>query len=196
MTTYTKAFDAAIDHCMLYEVGGHWKLTPEVQAGLCDTPARRKATGYVNDPLDMGGETKFGVAKNANQDLDIKALTWDDAKKVYFDRYWLAGSCDRLPSRLAVLHFDGCVNHGVGRANRFLQTAVGATADGSIGPATLVKVQASDELQTCRNICDRREQFYRDIVKNKPAQARFLKGWLRRIDEMRIFVLDSTKIFD
>lgn len=196
MTTYTKAYEAAVDHAMLYEVGGFWKLTPDVKAGLCDTPARRKATGYVNDPLDAGGETKFGVAKNANMDLDIKAMTWEDAKSVYFKRYWIAGACDKMPSRLAVLHFDGCVNHGVKKAGMFLQQAIGATADGKIGPATLAKVSVANELEACAKICDSRDQFYRAIVENKPTQARFLNGWLRRITEMRAFVLNTNKSFD
>lgn len=195
MPTYTKAFEASIDHCMLYEVGGFWKLTPEVEAGLCDTPARRRATGYVNDPVDPGGETKFGVAKNANQDLDIKAMTWGQAKERYYTKYWLAGSCDRLPARLAVLHFDGCVNHGIKKAGTFLQKAVSAVPDGEVGPATIAKVLSSNELDTCAKICDLRAQFYRDIVANKPTQAKYLNGWLRRITEMRAFVLDPTKTF-
>jgi lysozyme family protein len=193
--TYSSAFEEAVSHAMLYEVGGHWKLTSEVEAGLCDTPARRKATGYVNDPDDAGGETKYGVAKNANQDLDIKVMTWEDAKAVYYKRYWLAGSCDKMTPRLAVLHFDGCVNHGIKKASMFLQISVGTTADGAIGPATLAKAASLNELDTCAKICDRRAQFYRDIVANKPTQAKFLNGWLRRITEMRAFVLDLNRSF-
>lgn len=196
MTTYTEAFEAAVDHAMLYEVGGFWKLTPEVQAGLCETPAQKKATGYVNDPDDAGGETKYGVAKNANPDLDIVSMDWEDAKAVYYKRYWLAGSCDQMPSRLAVLHFDGCVNHGIKKASMFLQRAVGTSPDGEIGPATLAKVAAVDELQTCNTVCDFREQFYRDIVANKPTQSKYLNGWLRRINEMRTFVLDTSRSFE
>ena len=196
MSDYTKAFDEAVNHAMLYEVGGHWKLTPEVEAGLCETKEQKRATGYVNDPDDAGGETKYGVAKNANQDLDIKTMTWADAKAVYYKRYWLAGKCDQLSPRLAVLHFDGCVNHGVKKASMFLQRAVGTTPDGDIGPATLAKVKTVAELAACEKVCSLREQFYRDIVTNKPTQAKFLNGWLRRINEMRAFVLDKTRSFD
>lgn len=196
MTQYTKAYEEAVSHAMIYEVGGHWKLTPEVEQGLCDTPAQKRATGYVHDPLDAGGETKYGVAKNANPDLNIKTMTWAEAKEVYYKRYWLAGSCDKMPSRLAVLHFDGCVNHGVKNANMFLQRAVGTVPDGQVGPATLTKVGLTNELAACATICDIREQFYRNIVARKPNQVRFLNGWLRRINEMRTFVLDTKKSFE
>ncbi len=192
---YSDAFNDAILHAMLYEVGGGFILTPDVITGLIDTPAQRKAVGYVDDPLDRGGETKFGVAKNANPDLDISALTWPMAKAVYYDRYWVTGSCERLNPRIAVLHFDGCVNHGISRAKKFLQTSVGATPDGIIGEKTLAALASKNPIDICNKVCDLREQFYRDIVKNKPSQSRFLKGWLRRIDEMRVFTTNPTKEF-
>ena len=193
---YTRSFEAAVIHAMNYEVGPFFKLTPDVEAGLINTSDQRKACGYVNDPQDRGGETKFGVAKNANTDLDITALTWEEAKAVYFKRYWLQARCNMLPPRLAVLHFDGAVNSGVGRAAKFLQRAVGAVADGAIGPATIALVQQKDEIEMCHEICDFRERFYKGIVANDPTQAKYLKGWLRRIQEMRDFTTSIHNDFE
>lgn len=185
------AFEAAVDHAMLYEVGGHWNVNhPAVEYGIIDTRDDRRAVGYVDDPDDAGGETKFGVAQNGNPDLDITNLTWEQAKSVYYERYWLAGRCPDLPPRVAVLHFDGCVNHGVKRAAMFLQRAAGVNPDGAIGNITLQRANDMDDYALCESICDQRAQFYRAIVANKPSQAKFLRGWLRRIDEMRSFVLN------
>jgi lysozyme family protein len=196
MATYSKAFESAVSHAMLYEVGGFWNVShPAVAQGLINTPANRKAVGYVNDPSDNGGETKFGVAKNANTDLNISKLTWDQAKAVYFVRYWLAGKCDQMPARTAVLHFDGCVNHGVSRANTFLQRAVGVTADGAIGPVTLAKIKATNEMQLLSSICTQREQFYRSIVAGNASQAKYLTGWLTRISQMRAYVTNPSNTF-
>jgi len=193
---YSQAFEAAINHAMLYEVGGFWKLTPDVEAGLIDTSAQRRAVGYVDDPLDRGGETKFGIAKNANPDIDITDMDWDLAKAIYYDRYWLAGACDKLPPRVAVLHFDGCVNHGIVRAKKFLQNAVGATPDGIIGRLTLGAIQAKDPIETCNNVCEQRADFYRAIVARNPSQKRFLNGWMRRINEMHDYVTDPGRNFE
>ena len=195
MTQYSKGFDLASNHAMYYEVGGFWKLTPEVEQGLCSTKPQARACGYVNDPDDAGGETKFGIAKNKNPEVDIKSLTWAGAKEIYYQKYWLAGKCDKMDPRLAVLHFDGCVNHGVDRANIFLQRALGVKTDGIIGPVTLGKLAASDTFFICGMVCKYREQFYRDIVARKPSQAKFLGGWLRRINEMRAFVMDKSRVF-
>jgi len=196
MATYSKAFEHAVSHSMFYEVGGFWREDhPAVARGLIDTAANRRAVGYVNDPLDRGGETKFGVAKNANTDLNITTLTWEQAKAAYYVRYWLAGKCDRLPARIAVLHFDGCVNHGVARANKFLQRSVGVNPDGVVGAITIAKAAAANEMQVLGSICTQREQFYRAIVAKNPGQARFLKGWLTRITEMRAYVTRKENTF-
>lgn len=200
MTEFTKSFEEAVSHAMLYEVGGFWNPeTPGVLEGLISTKDQRRNCGYVNDPVDPGGETKYGVARNANPDLDITTLDWPGAKRVYFRRYWLAANCDELTvfaPRIAVLHFDGAVNHGVGRAAVFLQKAVEVDADGDIGPNTIRATKAADEIAVCNKICDLREAFYRDIVARKPTQAKYLAGWLRRITEMRAFITDSTKSFN
>jgi lysozyme family protein len=190
---FTDAFEIAINHCMLYEVGGFWKVTPEVEAGLISTPEQRKAVGYVNDPDDSGGETKYGISKNANPDTDITNLTWSKAKAIYYTRYWLAGSCDKLPSRLGILHLDGCVNHGVGKASKFLQRALSVPDDGQIGPITLSKANAADQFTLCNSVCNQRIQFYHDIVTNKPSQEKFLGGWVRRAEEMRKFITSANQ---
>lgn len=185
----TSAFETAVDHLMLYEVGGFWNLdAPGVREGLIHTDAARKAVGYTNDPDDHGGETKYGVAKSANPDLDIANLDWDAAKRVYYKRYWVPGDCQEMPGMVAVLHMDGCVNHGVGKAAIFLQKAVGVSPDGDIGPATIEALGKVDALVTVDKICDLREAFYRNIVDVNPSQAKYLNGWVRRIREMRDYV--------
>lgn len=188
---YTKAFEDAIDHAMLYEVGGFWDLDA---TGARDG-TNAKACGYVNDPVDPGGETKYGIAKNANPTVDIKHLDWEGAKAIYFAHYWLTAKCDKMDNRVAVLHFDGAVNNGVGQAAKFLQRAVGAVADGAIGPATLALLNAKDSRDVCNDICDQREQFYRNIVAAHPEQSKYLNGWLRRISEMRAFVINPAYTF-
>jgi len=44
--------------------------------------------GYINDPLDAGGKTKFGISKRSYPDVDIKNLTVDGAKSIYKKDYW------------------------------------------------------------------------------------------------------------
>mgnify|MGYP003704277509 CR=1 FL=1 len=186
MSDFTPAFERACAHAMIYEVGGWFNANDkETQLGLIQTPQQRKKVGYGNDPADSGGETKFGVAKAANTDLNITELNWAQAKQRYLDKYWTAGGCHLLSPRVAILHFDGCVNHGIGRASKFLQEVVGATPiDGQVGPGTAAKAAKMNDFDVCRLLCDRREKFYRDIVAANPTQAKFLNGWLNRINDI------------
>lgn len=183
------AFVQAVTHAMLYEVGGWFNANDkETQLGLIATPPQRKKVGYTNIPGDRGGETKFGVAKNANPDLNVTGLTWAQAKDKYFERYWVPGGCHLLPPRLGILHFDSCVNHGVNRAGKFLQEVLGVPQDGQVGAGTAAAASKMNEFDSCRLLCDRREKFYRAIVANDPSQAKFIKGWMNRISDIRDFV--------
>ena len=93
-----------------------------------------------------------------------------------------------MPEKVAILHFDGCVNHGVTNAAKFLQRAVNVVDDGMIGPVTLGRLQASDVDGVCDSICRQRADFYNAIVARKPSQARFIKGWLARINEVSDYI--------
>ena len=185
---YTETFERALNHAMLYEVGKFWKLTPSVELGLIGTREQRRAVGYVNDPVDAGGETKYGIAKSGNPGVDITNLDWPQAKQIYFEKYWLAGRCDKMPEKVAILHFDGCVNHGVTNAAKFLQRAVGVVDDGVIGPVTLSELQISDIDEICDSICKQRAEFYYAIVARRPNQSRFINGWLARINEVSDYI--------
>ena len=187
-----ESFEAAFNHAMLYEVGAFWDPSdPDVIEGNWSTREQRKKVGYVNIPADRGGETKYGIAQNANQDVDVKSLDLEGAMSVYFESYWLRGKCEELPYPISLIHFDGCVNHGIGRANKFLQRAVGVQDDGVIGPITMKKINDADPAALIESIAEQRSNFYHAIVKRDPSQAVFLKGWMRRINEVREFTLQA-----
>ena len=59
-----------------------------------------KEGGYVNDPKDPGGETKYGISKRAFPNVDIKSITKEDAKKIYMDNYWTPSKSESIPENL------------------------------------------------------------------------------------------------
>jgi lysozyme family protein len=99
--------------------------------------------------------------------------------------YWLPPRCDLLRRQLDLVQFDTAVNMGVGRAVRFLQKSVGCAVDGDFGPATEDAAGACDLGTAIVKYCDEREAFYRQIVQRKPSQAKFLKGWMNRLNSLR-----------
>ena len=133
--------------------------------------------GYVNNPADPGGETKYGISKRAYPAVDIVALTLEQAKDIYKRDYWDKIEGDALDPGLALVAFDAAVNNGVGRAVRWLQAAVGVAADGAIGPATRAAVAAADAAETLVLLHGARIEFMASL----PTWPTFGKGWSRRL---------------
>jgi lysozyme family protein len=186
----TEQFLKAFNHAMLYEVGQWNPQDPDVIRGSIETQVQRKKVGFVNISADKGGVTKYGIAQNSNTDVDVRSLDLAKAMDIYFSKYYLKSSCDKLAYPLNILHFDGCVNHGISRGCKFLQAAAGLPAsqqDGLIGPASLAKINSCDAKQLIQSLSKIRSQFYNDIVKNSPSQGIFLNGWMRRINEVTEF---------
>lgn len=133
--------------------------------------------GYSNDPQDPGGETQWGISKRAHPDVNIKALTRNQAIDIYRADYWDKIKGDQLPAGIAFQVLDAAVNHGVRVASRWLQASVGVTADGIIGPATLEAVRRADAAETVLLFNATRLEFYTDVT----TFARFGRGWVRRV---------------
>jgi lysozyme family protein len=133
--------------------------------------------GYVDDPLDPGGETKFGISKRAYPDLDIKNLTKQEAREIYRRDYWDKVSCDELPAKLRLIVFDAAVNHGVQWAARNLQSLTDVKIDGHVGPVTLEAVNKLDVRKALARYAVKRQDFY---WQNRMF-FRFGKGWITRL---------------
>ena len=82
---------------------------------------------YVNDPDDPGGETKFGISKRSYPNIDIKTLTIEEAKKIYFDDFWLKMNCDQVSDQIGIELFDTAVNMGRNKAAEIFQEALNLT---------------------------------------------------------------------
>ena len=121
--------------------------------------------GYVNDPDDPGGETKWGIAKKFHPNEDIKNLTPERAAEIYYDQYWKTSGAGNLSQPLSTVVFDTAVLCGPGRAIGWLRESGGDIP----------------------RFCDLRRQFHLARVKQKPSQEKFLRGWLTRVQDLLKF---------
>lgn len=159
--------------------------------------------GYQCDPKDTGnwtqgslnsGElkgTKYGISAASYPEEDIKGLTLERAKQIYYRDYWVPNQLGRHSRTVAILWFDGIINHGHRNANKFMQRALGVNHDGIIGPismASLAKHQYSDQLPLL--FLSQRLKFYTCLS----GFNRFGKGWVRRIQDQLEKVLHGTLI--
>lgn len=144
--------------------------------------------GYVNDPRDPGGETKFGISKRSYPKVDIKNLTWDQAKAIYKRDFWDKIEGDSLPMVVSYQLVDAAINSGIDRSSRWVQRAVGATQDGDIGPATVAAIRATDPNDIAFRFLGFRLQFMTDLG----TWERFGKGWARRIAANLLYAAEDN----
>lgn len=133
--------------------------------------------GYVQDPRDPGGETKFGISKRSYPNVDIANLTLGQAKDIYKKDFWDRAQCDILPPSVAFQLFDTAVNSGIGQAIRFLQRAVGVADDGVVGALTLNAVRRLDAETVVARFNGHRLEFMTRLS----TWDVFGRGWARRI---------------
>jgi len=143
--------------------------------------------GYVNHPKDPGGETNLGVTKRVYEEWggtkEMVDLTVEDVAPIYEKNYWGRVKGDDLPSGLDLCVFDFAVNAGPGRAAKYLQSMIGTTVDGGIGPNTLKAVGNYVEevgLQSAiENYQANRQRYYEKLS----TFETFGRGWTRRVEE-------------
>ena len=172
--------------------------------------------GYVNHPNDRGGATNYGVTAREYGEYkklgrvatpqEVKAMRISEAIEIFKTKYFYGPKIDRLPQILQPIVTDAAVLYGPKRAIIFLQTILNKdrevypdpmkkllSTDGTIGPATIERaVQAVAEYYpTIVNAyVDERIRFCEAIVRNRPEQKVFLKGWKNRANKFRI---DSSR---
>jgi len=149
--------------------------------------------GYVNDPTDRGGETKYGISKRSYPNLDIRNLSLQDAKEIYYRDFWQVNGLDNiLKYEVAAELFDTGVNMGVGIASRFLQEALNLMnrngqnfadlkVDGQIGPATISAYRKVDDRILLKVLNGLQFSRYVWICKERPDQEKYFNGWMKRV---------------
>tara|TARA_R110000851_G_scaffold59347_9_gene137411 strand:- start:16954 stop:17574 length:621 start_codon:yes stop_codon:yes gene_type:complete len=186
-------------------------MKPTIEKIAQDIVAREG--GYVNDPDDPGGPTKFGVTIHTMRALgmdldgdgdvdssDVKILTIEQANEVFLKHYFYKPKIDQLPTCLHATVFDMQVNSG-SNAIKILQRLVNSvpntgnaiSTDGAIGPMTLAKVNAAFEkmgasIEDAYGV-ERRNYYFR-LADRRPSSRKYARtlrggkgGWIKRAEE-------------
>lgn len=144
--------------------------------------------GYVNDPDDPGGETRWGISKRSYPHLDIRTLSREQAAVLYRRDFWDRIHGDKLPDGVAFQMFDFAVNSGIETAIRALQRALDVSDDGHWGPVSQAAADVTSEPDLILALNAERLEFMTRL-KNWQHHGR---GWARRIAQnLRYGALDS-----
>lgn len=166
--------------------------------------------GFVHDPDDPGGATKYGVTlatlrrlgvdvtRDGQVDLrDVKALTTAEAVQIYIEHYHRRPGIAGLPEVLQASVFDMFVNAGrpaVHLLQRLLaQMGFACADDGVIGAETrraaeLAYQAAPNHLVDAYGIA--RRNYYYALADARPASRKYARrrdggkgGWITRAEE-------------
>lgn len=121
--------------------------------------------------------TKYGIAANTYPDLDIAALTVDQAAALYTRDFLEPLGAERFADGVGFQLLDFAVNSGVPRTVKSLQFVLGLKVDGVIGPKTVAAIQAQSEADMVMLILAQRIEFMTGLGNWAHAG----RGWMVRM---------------
>ena len=154
--------------------------------------------GFVNDPDDLGGATNMGVTigawkscgydKDGDGDIDVDdlhLLTREDVvNRVLKPHYWDRWKADEIKSQsVANILVDWAWASGV-HGIEIPQRLLGVKVDGIVGPKTLEAINRQNPRELFDRIKIARFDFIEDICRKRPANNKFKRGWMNRINDI------------
>lgn len=115
----------------------------------------------------------------------MRALTIDEAADIALDSFFFNVNLDDLVwDRVTASVFDFGWGAGPVRSIQILQRLLGLGDDGKIGPKTIAAYKAwidkVGEEAAAKQFAAARIAYYNQIIANRPANAKYLKGWTNR----------------
>lgn len=187
---YTDKFKAALAFTLPWEAvysHGHWGDLAHVIA--------------EHDPDDPGGTTKYGIDARDHPGVDVENLTLEGAAGIYHSGLshegeiyaggeWEICNCELMPDRWSLAIFECAVNPGRIDA-KWVQQILHLHVDGVIGPQTIAAINQADDADLAA-VLNRRNDYYRSLVNQRPRMGRYLQGWLDRNAALRKLLLPEV----
>lgn len=172
---------------------------------------REREGGYANVANDKGGETYAGVSRVNFPSEPI--WYWIDQLKLlgpikhnsiipsveplvreFYARLFKHYRIPEIKNEsTAIAIFDYIVHSGTTAVKR-IQRLVGVKDDGAIGPQTLGAINSANQAFLQEDILKDRKALFEQIVARDPSQAKFLTGWINRLNELAAVIKSPVTI--
>lgn len=164
-----------------------------------------EGTEYTDHPNDSGSKTKYGITKRTYElyfskivsDEEIRKMTEETAKKIYFDLYWKSIRLNEVSSPvIATAIFDTGVLYGTRIGTLLAQQALiqnefNLECDSLMGKKTVAllnRIKDSDFICDFNLLINDRIE---KVIDSNPKNEVFRKGWVNRAN--RLFTLIRNK---
>lgn len=152
--------------------------------------------GFVNDPDDLGGATNMGVTMATYESYcrkkgytkptveRLKKLSEQEWTEIMKTLYWDRWKADEIKSQsVANILVDWVWASGV-YGIKIPQEIVGVKPDGIVGPKTIAAVNSKNSRELFDQLKSARYDFIDEICRKRPANNKFKRGWLNRINDI------------
>ena len=150
--------------------------------------------GYVNDPVDVGVASNKGISiatwrlhgcyNDVDGDIDaddLRIITNEQWMEIFKCQYWDRWKADEIENQsIANIVVDWVWASGV-HGIKQVQKILGVEVDGIVGRKTLAALNSRPADPLFHQIQAARIAFVENIVRRKPSQRKFLRGWKNRI---------------
>lgn len=168
----------------------------------------KKEGGFQSFPEDTanycGGQligTKYGISAIGYKGFhgvcptqeQIKALTQNDAFKIFKRKYWDRINGDKINNAsVAAMMFQYIIGSGASQlsdikaiANATAGKKLIAEVDTDITNEEAKIINSLPQRKFWDNLVSWRKEFYTRLVKKQPEKAKFLQGWLNRLNSYK-----------
>ena len=139
--------------------------------------------GYVNDPDDPGGETKYGITKRLATSHGYHKrmidMSKDEAKEIYRKSFWNNSLAASIMNDAAFNIYLLSIHSGNKQATLIIQRAVGVHDDGIAGVATMNAISNASESLLIEALCYRTLDFY--VIISPKTRYKYIQGWRNRL---------------
>lgn len=185
--------DMVINEDMPYELRREQFLNDVI---LHEIRGYESTGGYVNDPNDKGGETKFGISKRQYPNLDIKNLSQMQAMMIYNNDFLKNAEANYGKGNIAFKMSDIQIN--TGNSTLIMQQALNDiiinnnmnVSGGVIAEDDLMGNETRSAYKKVLNavgpdvimnkLIFKQKRYYDNIVEQDSTQAIFRDGWEER----------------
>jgi lysozyme family protein len=147
--------------------------------------------GVTVDLGDGAGLTRLGITSK-NFGLAVPGTFFSTlpfaeavqaAKQVYKNSFWNKFNGDEIASdQVAAPLLSFSVNRNVHTAVKTLQHVLLVTPDGVLGPETAHELNQKDPVIVAKMFRNEWVNFYHTVAQMNPNDARFLDGWINRVN--------------
>jgi lysozyme family protein len=150
------------------------------------------SSGKIGEGQLIG--TKYGITAVDMPGVDIENLTPNQAIAFYAERYWKTNYSQIESQAVADKLFDLGVLFGVHVAVGILQTVLGVTSDGVVGPVSLGAINQVEPVSLYNAYKAAMVTHAINVANANPHERENLGGWIRRINCADVSFCDKCKV--